>query len=66
MEIVVTFTKGDESRNDMIARGVAIIERLVAEPMSQRVNAEGRLLDEEDAEDACVDKPTKPIVPPKS
>lgn len=48
VKIVVAFPKSDKSGDDMVARGVAIIEGLVTEPMSERVHAERGLLNEED------------------
>jgi hypothetical protein len=55
MEVVIPLTKSDESSNDMITRAVPVIERLFTEPVSQTVDAEGSLLNEEDSEDSTVD-----------
>ena len=35
VEIVVTFSKGDESREDVVTRRVAVVEWLVAKPVRQ-------------------------------
>lgn len=66
MEVMVAFAEGDESSENMVARGVTVIEGLVAEPVGEGVDAERCLLDEEDTEDACVDESTEPVVPPKT
>jgi len=66
VEVVVTFAESDESSDDVIPRAVAVVKWLVAEPMGKRVDAEGGLLDEEDAEDTGVDEATFPVVPEES
>ncbi|KAJ8608845.1 hypothetical protein MRB53_039431 [Persea americana] len=48
---------------DVVARRVAVVEWLIAEPVSERVDAEGGLLDEEDAKDAGVDYAALPVAP---
>lgn len=63
VEVVVTLTKGDESSDDVVTGRVAVVEGLVTEPVSQGVDAEGGLLDEEDAEDTGVDETTSPVIP---
>ena len=63
MEVVVTFTERDKSSYDVVARRITVIEWLFTEPVSERVDAESGLLNEEDAEDATVDKSTPPITP---
>lgn len=66
VEVVVTLSESDESGNDVISGAVTVVERLVTEPMSERVDTEGSLLDEEDAQNTGVDESTLPIVPEKS
>lgn len=63
VEVVVTLSERDKSRDDMIARRVSVVEGLVTEPVGQGVDAEGGLLHEEDAQDAGVDEATLPISP---
>jgi hypothetical protein len=63
VEVVVTLTKSDESSDDVVPGAVAVVERLVTEPVGQRVDAEGGLLDEEDAEDTGIDEATHPVTP---
>jgi hypothetical protein len=43
MEVVVSFTNGAESSKEVIAGSVLVIERLVSEPVSERVDTEGGL-----------------------
>jgi len=45
--LVITLAERHKSGNDVIPGGVAVIERLVTEPMSQTVDTEGGLLNEE-------------------
>jgi len=66
VEIVVTLTKSDKSSDNMITGRVAVVEWLVAEPMSQGIDTEGGLLDEEDSEDTSVDESTHPVSPSKT
>ena len=40
MEVVVAFSEGDQSGENMIPGRVAVIKGLVAKPMSKRVDAE--------------------------
>jgi hypothetical protein len=63
VEVVVALAEGHESGDDVVARRVAVIEGLVTEPVGQAVDAEGGLLDEEDAEDTGVDEAAPPVVP---
>jgi hypothetical protein len=43
MEVVVAFTDGTKSSEEVIARSVLVVERLVSEPMGERVDAESGL-----------------------
>ena len=43
VEVVVTFTDSDESSDHVVARSVLVIEGSLAEPVSERVDAESRL-----------------------
>ena len=63
VEVVVALTKSDKSSDDVVTGAVAIVEGLVTEPVSEGVDAEGGLLDEEDAENASVDKASEPVTP---
>lgn len=66
VEVVVSLTHGDESGNDVITRTVAVVERLVSEVVGERVDAEGGLLNDEDAENTGVNESTVPITPTKT
>jgi hypothetical protein len=66
VEVVVTLTEGDKSGDDVITGRVAIIERLVAEPVGKRVDTEGSLLDETNTEDTGIDETTPPVTPAKT
>jgi len=47
----------------VVARRVTVVERLVTEPVRKRVDTEGSLLDEEDAQDTAVDETSLPVTP---
>jgi hypothetical protein len=66
MEVVVALTESDKSSDDVVPGAVAVVERLVAEPVGKGVDTEGSLLDEEDAQDTSVDETTLPVVPEKT
>jgi hypothetical protein len=63
VEVVVALAEGDEGGDHVVPGGVAVVEGLVPEPVRQGVDAEGGLLDEEDAEDARVDEAAPPVAP---
>lgn len=60
---MIPLTKSDKSSDEMVARTVTIVERLVPEPVGKGVHAEGGLLDEEYTEDASIDEATEPVIP---
>ena len=47
----------------MVTGRVAVVERLVTEPVGERVDAESSLLDEADAEDTGVNETADPVIP---
>ena len=63
VEIVVTFAERYKSCDDVVSRRVTVVEGLVTKPMCERIDTEGGLLDEEDAENACVDEAAEPVAP---
>jgi hypothetical protein len=66
VEVVVALTESDERSDDVVPGAVAVVKGLVAEPVGKRVDAEGGLLDEEDAEDTSVDESALPVTPEKT
>ena len=63
VEVVVAFTQCDDGSKDMIARRIAVIKRLVPQPVSEGVDAESGLLHEEDTENPRVDEASFPVAP---
>jgi len=63
VEVVVTFSQSDESSNDVVTGRVTVVEWLVTEPVSQGVDAEGSLLNEEDSKNSSVDESAHPVTP---
>lgn len=62
VEVVVTLTESNESSDEVITGRVAVVKRLVTEPVSQGVDTESSLLNEADTQDTAVDKATHPVV----
>ena len=63
MKVVIPFSKGDQSGDEVVSRRSAIIEGLLSQPMCERIDAECGLLDEARSDDTCVDEPSPPIAP---
>lgn len=63
VEVVVALTEGDESGQDVVSRGSSIIKRLGTNPVSQGVDTEGNLLNEEVLENTGVDEATVEVAP---
>lgn len=66
VEVVVSFSKGNKGGDDVVARAVAIIKRLLTEPVGKGVDAESRLLNHKDTQNSGVDKSADPIAPAKA
>lgn len=66
VEVVVSLAEGDESGDDVVTRGVAVVERLVTKPVGERVDAESSLLDEADTEDTGINEAAEPVIPAKA
>ena len=47
----------------MITRRVAVVKGLIADPVSERVNAESSLLDEADSQNTSIDITADPVAP---
>lgn len=58
VEVVVALAERHERCDPVVARGVAVVEGLVAEPVGQGVDAKCRLLHEGCTEDTSVDETT--------
>lgn len=56
MEVVVALTEGHECRDPVIARRVAVVKRLVTEPMGERVDAKCSLLHKSGTENTSIDE----------
>lgn len=63
MKVVVALPKSDNGSDDVVARRVAVIKWLVAEPVSQRVDTEGGLLHEEGSKDTSINESAEPVTP---
>jgi len=63
VEVVVTLTKSNESGDDVISWRVTVVEWLITEPVCQRVDTEGSLLNKENSEDSSVDETSHPVSP---
>lgn len=63
VEVVVALAEGDQGGDDVVTRRVAVVEWLVAEPVSKRVDTKGSLLNEEDAQNTGIDESTDEVTP---
>ena len=53
MEVVVALSNRDKSSDPMVARSVLVVERSLSEPVSERVDAESRVVNEEESSSSC-------------
>jgi hypothetical protein len=60
---VITFAKGNESGNKMVSRRPSVIERLLAQPVGKRVDAESGLLNKARTHYSGVYESSPPIAP---
>ena len=63
MVVVVSFTKSDECGEDVVSWGMSVIERLIAEPVGKRVDAERSVVDKDKSADTGIVKSTSPVTP---
>lgn len=66
MKVVVALAKCNQGSDDMVSGRVSVVERLVAKPVGEGVDAEGGLLETEGAKNASIDAASPPIPPPKT
>ena len=63
---MISFSQSHKCSYQVVSWRVGIIERLVSQPMSQTVDTECRLLDEENSQYASIDNAACPVTPAKS
>ena len=63
VEVVVTLADGDERGDPVVLRRMLVVERCLTEPMSERVDAEGRVVDEQQASGAGEEEAAAPVAP---
>jgi len=66
MEVVVTFSDRNKSSDPMVARSMLVIERSLSKPMSERVDAESRVVNEEESSGTGEEESSTVIVPSES
>lgn len=66
VEVVVTFSDGDKGGEPVVLRGVLVVEGSLSEPVSERVDAEGRVVNEEKTSGSREEEPSSPISPSKT
>ena len=66
VEVVVTLTNGAKSGEKVVARSVLVVEWLVSEPVSERVDTEGRVVNETESSGTCEEESSPPVSPSKS
>jgi len=63
VEVVVSLADGNKRSDEMVTGSVLVIERSLSEPVSERVDTEGRVVDETKTSCAGVEVTTAPIAP---
>jgi len=63
VEVVVTFSDGDERGDKVITRGVLVVERSVTEPMGEGVYAERRVVNESQPGGSGKEESAPPVSP---
>jgi len=66
VEVVVTFSYGNESGNPVVLGRVLVVEGSVSEPVGERVDAEGRVVDEEETSGTGEEESSAVISPSES
>lgn len=66
VEVVISFAERDEGSDDVVTRAITVVKRLFAKPVSETVDAEGSLLNNEDAQNSGIDESTNPVTPAKA
>jgi len=65
MEVMVTFTDGHESSGEVIPWRVLVIKGSLSKPMRKRVDAKGRVMDENETKDTRIDVSSTSVSPQK-
>lgn len=63
VEIVVALADRHERRNDMVSRRMFVIERRLTEPVRERVDAERRVMDKQQASGTGKEESAAPVAP---
>lgn len=63
VEVVVAFADGDERGEEVVTRGDLVVERRLTQPVRERVDTEGRVVDKDKTEDSRVKEATAPVTP---
>jgi len=66
VEVVVTFANSDERGEKVISRSVLVVERLVTEPVGERVDAESGVVNKDQSSSTREEESTSPITPHQS
>ena len=60
---MIALAQCHKGSDNVISGRVAVVKGLVAEPVSERVDTESRLLNEEDAKNTSIDETAHPVTP---
>ena len=66
VEVVVALTDGAEGGDKVVTRGVLVVEGLVSEPVSKRVDAEGRVVHKAQSSGTGEEESSPPVSPSES
>ncbi len=63
VEVMVALADGAERGDEMVARSMLVVERLVPEPVGERVDAKGGVVNEDESRCAGEEKTSLPVAP---
>lgn len=63
VEVVVALSHGDKGGDEVVAGGVAVIERTLTEPVGKRVDTEGGVMDKDETKDGGKEVASAPVTP---
>jgi len=66
MEVVVTLSNRNKSSDPMVTRSVLVVEGSLSEPVSERVDAESGVMNEEESSGTGEEESSTVIVPSES
>lgn len=63
---MITFAVCDQGSDEVVSGGVLVVKGSIAKPVGQRVDTEGRMVNEEESASAGVEETAAPVSPTKT